>query len=106
MTYEDVIAQIVLDGAIRAFERTGNIGPDLQPYWEAYQKMNPAAEPGPEFAQEVRKIWQQKEQAGAGEYSAAPIQAGAGKWPFAGRKPEGGDAASMFTNAIKRMTGE
>lgn len=82
MTYEDVKKQIELDAAINALEQRGEINYVLQPYWEEYQKMNPEAEPGPEFAQQMRQVYEANEQAGQGQYSEAPARAGPPKFDW------------------------
>ena len=106
-TYEDVRDLLELEAALKGFEVTGDMNPSLEPYWQEYQAGNPQAKMGPEFAAEMRRILDEMSASQQG-YSPPPVQAGPRlpKWPFAGRKPEGNDAASIFGSAIRRISGE
>lgn len=106
-TYDDVKELLMLEAALKGFEVTGDMNPSLEPYWKEYQASNPRAKMGPEFAAEMRKILDEMSANQQG-YSPVPMTAGPKipKWPFAGRKPEGNNAADIFTRSIQRISGE
>ena len=112
MTYEDVIKQLALDTSIKAFERSGELGPDLQPYWDVYRQVMKSGggeapeAPGTDFLEYLKKLYAEREAAGANQYSEPPAQQAGPrlpKWPFAGRRPEGRTTEEAFGTALERM---
>lgn len=104
--YQNILDSTELENQLMGYRINGELGPMLQPYYEQFTATNPVGQgqKSQEFVQYMQGIIKGM----VPQPSEVPQAAGPKlpKWPFAGRKPEGSDAASIFGSAIRRISGE
>lgn len=101
--YNQILDSTELENQLMDYRINGDLGPELQPYYEAFTATNPEGGGQEEFVQYMQGIIKGMVPQPSEVQRAGP---GMPKFPFAGRTPEGGNAGDIFTNAIKRLTGE